>query len=197
MHLPMPATARGRIIAALALTTALACGLELLPAAPASKHHDTPTAAASINDPQQPLSVAQIASDIGTAQKAIAAQIGQPPYSGEVSRKPDFVSALEWQIFLGVARTHRDPAQELTLLVNRLRFTRLEALWRSLQPHGEDADLRHRLAQQLLDEIPGRVRAAQFDRAQAQTLQLELVEDLVSDPRERIERVSNESRRLG
>jgi hypothetical protein len=150
----------------------------------------------SKRETQAPLTRRQLAREIAAAQGAIAGQVGRPPYSSPVTQRPDFVSPLEWKIFEGVAQTHADPAQELTLLVNRLRFTRLEALWRSLRSAGGNSEPRRILARQLLDEIPGRVRERQFDRAQAQSLQLELLEDLVSDPVQRVRRASAESLRL-
>jgi hypothetical protein len=145
---------------------------------------------------QAPSTRRQIAQEIAAAQDAITQQIGHPPYSSPITQRPDFVSPLEWKIFEGVARTHADPAQELALLVNRLRFARLESLWRSLRNAGSKPELRRVLAQQLLDEIPERVRERQFDRAQAQSLQLELLGDLVSDPVQRVQRASEESLRL-
>lgn len=141
-------------------------------------------------------SPAQLVSEIEAAQQAIATQIGQPPLSGPVLQRPDFISNLEWRVFQGVARTHDNPAAELTLLVNRLRFTRLEDLWRSLLANHRAPRRRLQLARQLLDEIPDRVREHQFDLAQAQALQLQLLEDLVSDPYVRLQQASRESLRL-
>jgi hypothetical protein len=150
----------------------------------------------SRGEARAPSSRLQLVQEIAAAQDSITQQVGHPPYSSPITQRPDFVSPLEWKIFEGVAQTHADSAQELTLLVNRLRFTRLESLWRSLRNADSKLELRHTLAQQLLDEIPGRVRERQFDRAQAQSLQLELLGDLVSDPVQRIRRASEESLRL-
>lgn len=139
---------------------------------------------------------AQLVSEIEQAQLAIATQIGQPPPSGPIEGRPPYISEFEWGIFEGVAKTHSDPKQELALLVNRLRFTRLESLWRSMQSTATTPELRRRLARQLLDEIPGRVHARQLDLAQAQSLQQQLLDDLISDPKTRLQRASQESLRL-
>lgn len=151
--------------------------------------------AAAPGDPSAPTPT-RLVTEIEDAQRAVIAQVGQPPYSGPIGIRPDFVSEFEWQVLEGVARTHADPRSELTLLVNRMRFSRLQTLWRSLRSSGADIDLRQRLGWQLLGEIPGRVSEHQLDLAQAQALQLQLLDDLVSDPGERIRRTSEESLRL-
>ncbi len=150
----------------------------------------------TVNGTRTQLTQAELVNEIERAQRAIAAQIGQPPPSGPIEGCPPYISAFEWGIFQGVAKTHSDPQGELTLLVNRLRFTRLESLWRSMQLKASDPALRHRLARQLLDEIPGRVLARQLDLAQAQSLQQQLLDDLVSNPDTRLQRTSQESQRL-
>ncbi|MFP1682957.1 hypothetical protein ACLD0W_10615 [Alloalcanivorax sp. C16-1] len=130
------------------------------------------------------------------AARAVEHQLGKPELSGPVSERPDFVSPMEWRVLKSVAAGNADSDRELTRLVNRIRFAKLREHWDKLQG-GNQADQRHAVARQLLDDIPRRVEQREMDRSQAQQLQQQLLADLISDPEQRRQRAAEEARRIG
>lgn len=134
------------------------------------------------------------------AQQAAAAQeiLQHPevkPIVGNVSDKPPFVSQMEWNMLKGVAQQHANPEKELTRLVNFVRFTKQLELWQAL-PEQTDAATRQTLANELLEDLPQRLKQEELDLAAVQKLQAELLNDAVQDPQERQVRAAQEARRL-
>lgn len=129
------------------------------------------------------------------AAAATASAVGQPPLQGPVTQRPDFVSKTEWQVLQGLAQQKADPPRELTRLVNELRFNKLLELWHN-PPAGQSAAQRRTLAQQLLDELPERVKQGRDARAEAERLQRELLTELEPDPQARRAREAEEADRL-
>lgn len=140
-------------------------------------------------DPQQ-VEVEQLA-----ANQAALDEIGEDPYQGPVKERPAFVSPLEWQVLKTVASRHPDSEQELTRLVNHLRFAKQWDLWEATDTR--DSARRQALAKQLLEEIPSRVRNQELDPAYAQQMQQSLLADLVPDVQERRRRAAEEAARIG
>jgi hypothetical protein len=131
-----------------------------------------------------------------TAARAAAAAADEQPLRGPIRQRPDFVSPLEWQALTTVAGAHGDSDEELTRLVNRLRFVKQKERWRNLHDAGADPAQRQALAERLLADIPAQVRSGSLDLAGAQRLQLALLGDLIADPDRRLQRFSEEVRRL-
>jgi hypothetical protein len=131
-----------------------------------------------------------------TAARAAAAAADEQPLRGPIRQRPDFVSPLEWQALTTVAGAHGDSDEELTRLVNRLRFVKQKERWRNLHDAGADPAQRQALAERLLADIPAQVRSGSLDLADAQRLQLALLGDLIADPDRRLQRFSEEVRRL-
>lgn len=152
-----------------------------LPAAPA---------AAPAALPQTP---ADAASDQRAAQEAAARAAGQPPAWRPIDGRPDFVSAMEWQVLTALARQKGDYDRELARLVNSLRFNKQLETWRATATPKEG---RRVLGEQLLDELPERVRQGDYGRPAAEALQRELLQALEPDPAARAARVAAEAERL-
>ncbi|RZI74191.1 MAG: hypothetical protein EOP13_09460 [Pseudomonas sp.] len=129
------------------------------------------------------------------AAKEIERDPGMKPIVGPITERPAFVSELEWQMLKGVAQQKPAPEQELTHLVNHLRFMKQLELWQSLEK-SPDLAKRQTLALQLLDDLPQRVASGDLDKASAQKLQADLLKDAVSDPQQRKARAEVEAKRL-
>lgn len=130
------------------------------------------------------------------AARAVEHQLGEPELSGPVTERPDFVSPMEWRVLKSVAAGKADSDRELTRLVNRIRFAKLREHWDTLKG-SDQADRRHAIARQLLEDIPQRVDQQEMDKSQAQQLQQQLLADLISDPEKRRQRAQEEAERIG
>ncbi|WP_300522069.1 hypothetical protein [Alcanivorax sp.] len=130
------------------------------------------------------------------AEDAALASVGQQEFDAPPQSRPDFVSPLEWQVLQQVSRNHDQPEQELTRLVNRLRFAKLRELWEAEVETGND-EQRRLLGNQLLEDLPSRVKNREMAPAQAQQLQASILEALIDDPQQRRQRAAEEARRLG
>ena len=130
------------------------------------------------------------------AARAVQGQLGEPEFDGPIKERPDFVSPMEWRVLKSVAAGEADSDRELTRLVNRIRFAKLREHWDNLQGSSQ-ADQRHAIARQLLDDIPHRVDQQEMDVSQAQQLQQQLLADLISDPEKRRQRAAQEAKRIG
>ena len=95
----------------------------------------------------------------------------------------------------GVAQQHATPDQELTRLVNFVRFTKQLELWQSLANSGDMAK-RKTLADELLADLPSRLVHGEMDLKEAQRTQATLLNDAVSDPAQRHQRAAKEAKRL-
>ena len=130
------------------------------------------------------------------AARAVQGQLGEAEFDGPIKERPDFVSPMEWRVLKSVAAGEADSDRELTRLVNRIRFAKLREHWDKLQGSNQ-ADQRHAIARQLLDDIPHRVDQQEMDVSQAQQLQQQLLADLISDPEKRRQRAAQEAKRIG
>ena len=138
----------------------------------------------------------QLAEQQEQAARAVEGQLGEPEFDGPISERPEFVSPMEWRVLKSVAAGKADSDRELTRLVNRIRFAKLREHWDTLKS-SDQADRRHAIARQLLEDIPRRVDQQEMDRSQAQQLQQQLLADLISDPEKRRQRAQEEAERIG
>ena len=176
-----------------------------------SQRHDTATTSAAVTAPhatsptqhktESTEDVSKLTQDQVKAQQLAAAaaaaqDVGVPELKGPITERPDFVSPVEWQILKGIAGQSGNPDQQLTRMVNNLRFAKQQEIWEKMAG-SPDVEKRHALAQQLLNAIPARVNNHDMNRAQAQQLQAALLEDLISDPAERRQRLAEEAKRIG
>lgn len=124
------------------------------------------------SDAEAPPTPAQMAEmhQAMTDQVKVAQNLERPdiwrPLSGALKERPDYVSAMEWQMLKGVAERHPDPQAELLRLTNFLRYTKLLEKWQDL-PSSADAGQRQALAMQLSSELPDRVRNGELETQDA------------------------------
>lgn len=154
---------------------------------------------------QQPtaeaLSVAEkvVAAAVEGQKEAAQVVARQPeeltPIVGKVKERPPYVSVMEWDMLKGVAEQHEKPDQELTHLVNYLRFTKKLELYQGLSPSQAPAR-RMALAEQLIQELPTRLRQGDMDLKEAQRLLAEMLEDAVLDAQARQVRSTTEQAKL-
>lgn len=157
-----------------------------------SKPPAAATSAANINSKE----AADIREQQHQAENAALASVGQQEFDAPPQTRPDFVSPLEWRVLQQVSGNHDQPDQELTRLVNRLRFAKLRELWEAQAETGND-EQRRQLGNQLLADLPSRVKNREMAPAQAQQLQASILETLIDDPQQRRQRAAEEARRLG
>src|SRR5690554_5882607 len=137
----------------------------------------------------------QLAAEQLAANQAAWAELGEKPYQGPVTERPAFVSSLEWRVLKNVAQQHPNTEQELTRLVNHLRFAKQWDLWHEIDP--QDQTRRSALGEQLLLEIPDRVKNQELDVVHAQQMQESLLMALIPDVTERRQRAAQEAARIG
>ena len=117
------------------------------------------------------------------------------PLQGPVRQRPAFVSRVEWQILAAVAAQKPEPEQELTRLVNFLRFNKQMEWWQ--QGDELSATQRTDLGWHLLAELPERVHNGDLASSDAQQLQIALLNELEPDPDARRQRLQQEAGRIG
>jgi hypothetical protein len=130
------------------------------------------------------------------ALQAALAWPNEPALTGPISRRPAFVSPVEWQVLNAVARQRPDSEQELTRMVNYLRFSKQLEAWQ-MPPETMTPDQHQQLGWQLLNAIPLRVIAQDLAPHHAQTLQMTLLETLVTDPSDRRQHLQEQAQRIG
>ncbi|MDX9842120.1 MAG: hypothetical protein RBT42_00025 [Aquabacterium sp.] len=136
------------------------------------------------------------ASAPGTPNSVVRGDIGVPasaplvsaPMPNDGTRPPDF-SAQEWTTLLSATADAPHPQRELARLVSYLRFQKGFAQWQALQ-NSPDIAGRHRLAEQLLSQLPERVRQGEMGAGEVTLLQQALLVDLVPDEAERQQRLA-------
>ncbi|MFN3712086.1 MAG: hypothetical protein ACK4SX_00350 [Alcanivoracaceae bacterium] len=128
--------------------------------------------------------------------RAAIATAGEPALTGKITRRPDFVSPFEWQVLKAVARERPDSDQELTRMVNYLRFSKQLESWQT-PPDAMTTEQHQQLGWQLLAAIPDRVSQQDLAAHHAQQLQMMLLETLVSDDTERRQYLQREAGRIG
>lgn len=133
------------------------------------------------------------------AQKEAAREVErQPvvrPLAGPVTERPAYVSHMEWLMLKAAASQHDRPEQELTRLVNFLRFNKQLEVWQAMAPQS-DAERRRMLAEQLLADLPERLLQGEMSLRDLQQLQGPLIADVVPDQSGRVARAALEAKRL-
>lgn len=117
------------------------------------------------------------------------------PIVGAIKERPAFVSEMEWEMLKAVSQQHAAPEKELTRMVNFLRFSKQLELWESM-PKSEDAAKRQSLANELLEDLPNRVRLGELELADAQGKMRALVQDAEVNEKDRARRMTAENTRL-
>jgi len=107
--------------------------------------------------------------------------------------RPDFVSPAEWVMLKAVASQKPSPDEELSRLVNLLRFNKqLEALKKTL-----DDEERRVLSEAVLAQLPRRIENQEMSVEKAQSIQLKLISAMYNDDEDIRERAAEEARRIG
>jgi len=122
--------------------------------------------------------------------------INEPEIKKPLKRRPGFVSPVEWQILKSIAAEHVNSDAELVRMVNFLRFSKRLEWWQD-NLGGGDTEKHNRIGLHLLDDIPERVRQQDMAPADAQHLQMVLLENLIADPDQRRYRMEQEAQRIG
>lgn len=117
------------------------------------------------------------------------------PITGEIKERPAFVSEMEWEMLKAVSQQHAAPEKELTRMVNFLRFTKQLELWEGM-PKSEDPAKRQIVANELLEDLPNRVRNGELELADAQGKMRALVQDAEVSDKDRARRMTAENTRL-
>jgi hypothetical protein len=130
--------------------------------------------------PQDPKNIQKISQKINqeqtAAQQVIADHVVILPIEGTIRTRPAFVSEIEWNMLQSVAQANTNPDQELNHLVNLLRFNKMIEQYQ--RPHSTltPADT-HRLATQILAELPNHINSGDIDRNDARQLKDQLSRD--------------------
>lgn len=131
----------------------------------------------------------------------IVFEVGRPEFRGAVTQRPHFVSPIEWYVLVLQAEhqaSESDQAQvKLDSLVNKLRFYKLKGLWESSFKDKQYEDLRLAVAEQLLAEMPNRVKDRHLSQASAFALSEQLIKQTFSDAAEQQHRLEAIAEALG
>lgn len=128
-----------------------------------------------------------------TANKAAIVPTKPRMIKKSALQRPDYVSPLEWNILQGLAAQSADHDAALARLINKLHFSKQRD---AMQNQEINASARARLAEQLLKDIPDQLHDGNLDFSEAQKLQEQLLEVIVSDPEQRRLRANTERQRL-
>ena len=124
---------------------------------------------------------------VGQGDALADVQLGVPlPKDG--ARPPDFTPE-EWRTLRSATANEPEPERELERLVSYLRFQKGFAKWQTLQD-SPDIAARHRLAEQLLSQLPDRVRQGEMGGGEATLLLQALIADLEPDDTARQQRLA-------
>lgn len=110
-----------------------------------------------------------------------------------VDERPEFISPAEWLMLKSVADQKQDPEAELTRLVNLIRFNKQIEL---LNKTSADED-RRVLTEAILSQLPKRIENKEMSVERAQSIQLDVIENLYSDPQDVRDRAAKEAERIG
>lgn len=120
--------------------------------------------------------------------------VGQPEPE-HIKERPPYISPAEWLILQTVAERHPKPDQELSRMVNYLRFTKLLEVWEKGDELTEP--MHTQLTEHLLHTLPARVEHGDINRLDAQQLQVSMINQLINDPQKRRHRLTEENARIG
>lgn len=134
--------------------------------------------------------VAKVVAEQNEAAQEVAQQVARqtdalPPIVGPVKSRPSYVSLMEWSMLQGVAQQSVRPEQELNRLVNFLRFNKKVELYEGLPAQ---ASQRMAMADQLVHELPERVRLGEMDLKESHRLLDVMLQDAVPDGQARAKR---------
>lgn len=110
--------------------------------------------------------------------RAAQAAFEAEPVAGPLSKRPEFVSEIEWKVLQDVAERHSEIDQQLTHLVNKLLFFKKRDAWMA---QTADPERRRALARDLLAMLPSQVDVRALDPAFAQKMKGELLTCLSQD----------------
>lgn len=215
---PIPSSGKAGlfIVAGLGLGAAMAAGVywfagpsplqandpaeaQVVAAASAPLPSPAPSDALTVNGiapPAPEASASAVIADLKQASRALSPDRVHPPFTGPVTERPAYVSPMEWSMLKGLADQHASPPQELTRLVNSLRFNKQLEAWEAL-PRTPDAALQRRtLATSLVNDLPERVRHQDLGLPDAQRTLGALLRDLEPDAEQRLARAAQEEQRL-
>lgn len=130
------------------------------------------------------------------ANDAVVAETAFTPLHSPLKDRPDYVSSLEWSVLRQLASSREHPEQALVNLVLALRFNKQVDWWQQHHSVAPSATSEH-VAQFILDSIPERVENQDLDVAQAQQLQIEIIDATVADAGRRQQLRQREAQRIG
>ena len=165
------------------------------PSPAASTPDASPSAPASPNE-LSPEAARTAIADLQQASQALARQPALTPITGPVTARPAYVSAMEWDMLKGLASQHAAPEQELTRLVNSLRFNKQFEAWEALPRTDTHRAQRQTIAQALVSDLPERVRHQDMGLQDAQKAMTALLADVEPDEERRKVLAKDEGLRL-
>jgi hypothetical protein len=113
--------------------------------------------------------------------------------ASSLNERPDYISPAEWVMLSSVASQKPNPDAELVRLVNLVRFNKQLEL---LQQTTDDSE-RKVLTEAVLTQLPKRIENKEMSVERAQSVQLQLIEQLYTDPKDVRERAAQEAERIG
>lgn len=131
-----------------------------------------------------PQEAVRIVDEQARVAKVIEQQPRVPAEQGFVRSRPDYVSLMEWTAIQALAQRSARPDEEVTRLVNELRFFKQLEAWRSASGD-ETAARRQQLALALLEEMPMRLERGDLPVSEIRGLVVGLLKDAYPDARER------------
>lgn len=145
----------------------------LAPVTAPSAQLDTPNqgapAPSSTDAVPSPQLIEKLVDDQKQTAKVIEEQPQLKPIKGPVTERPSFISEMEWSIFKNVSMQQADPDKALTALINKVRFFKQLEVLQDLPPTAAPSK-RQVLANELLEDLPERLRNGDYDQAGATQL---------------------------
>lgn len=124
---------------------------------------------------------------------AVIAAANNTSEATNINERPAYISPAEWLMLSSVADQKEDPAAELVRLVNLVRFNKqLELLKKS--PSESDRQI---LTEAVLSQLPTRIQNKELSIERAQSIQLQLIENLYTNQADIRARAAKEAERIG
>lgn len=110
-----------------------------------------------------------------------------------INERPDYISPAEWLMLTSVAKQKKNADEELVRLVNLVRFNKqLELLKKT--PSDEERVV---LTEAVLNQLPARIQNKEMSVERAQSVQLQLIENLYTNQDDIRARAAKEAQRIG
>ena len=110
-----------------------------------------------------------------------------------INERPDYISPAEWLMLTSVAKQKTNADEELVRLVNLVRFNKqLELLKKT--PSDEERVV---LTEAVLNQLPARIQNKEMSVERAQSVQLQLIENLYTNQADIRARAAKEAQRIG